>query len=189
VQVFPGPLVSLRLTVQGELPGSATKPLTVAMLAGALRAPPFGPGHAGQRRAHRARLGVRVHAEASTLKRDFVSLVRVEALIGETRHFVSGTVLGNRHGRIVELDHFLLDAIVDGSILVTLHLDRPGVIGMIGTVLGQEEIKHRRACSSGRRTTTRGRARDLEPVVALTAKALERAAQGAVIVQAHAVEN
>jgi D-3-phosphoglycerate dehydrogenase len=83
---------------------------------------------------------VRVHAEASTLKRDFMSLLRVEAVLGERRHFVTGTVLGHRHGRLVELDDYVLDAIPEGPMLVTFHKDEPGVVGKLGTLLGQAGV-------------------------------------------------
>jgi D-3-phosphoglycerate dehydrogenase len=84
--------------------------------------------------------GVRVHSEASSMKRDFMNLVRVEALIDGNRHSVSGTVLGHRHGRMVEFDKFLLDAIPEGPLLVTFHHDVPGVLGLVGTILGEEQI-------------------------------------------------
>lgn len=140
LQVFPGTLQSLRLTLQGELPATAAKPLCIAMLTGALqhRAKiPVTPVNA--ERIARAEK-VRVHTESSALKRDFLHLVRVEALIDEERHFITGTVLGHRHGRMVELDRYLLDAIPEGPLLVTFHRDRPGVIGRIGTLLGCHEI-------------------------------------------------
>ena len=189
LRVFPGQLHSLRLTLQGDLPTSAQKPLTVAMLTGALSQRSAGPVTPVNAERVAKELGVRVHAEASTLKRDFLSLVRVEALIGETRHFVSGTVLGHKHGRMVELDHFLLDAIVDGTILVTFHLDRPGVIGAIGTILGQEDINISRlqlGVPEGGGTLALGIWNLSSP---LSDKALERLRKEPVIVQAHSVEN
>ena len=83
---------------------------------------------------------VRVHTEVSSMKRDFMSLLRVEAVMNEERHFISGTVLGHHHPRMVELDRYLLDAIPEGPILITFHHDRPGVMGAIGTLLGEHEI-------------------------------------------------
>ena len=143
-QVFDGPIESLRLTVQGGMPASAQRPLTVAMIAGALnnRRPDGAAGPVTAVNAERVaeEAGVRTHCETSSLKRDFMNLLRVEALIGGERHFVSGTVLGQRHGRMVELDDYLLDAILDGSMLVTFHEDKPGVLGKLCTVLGERGV-------------------------------------------------
>ena len=139
-QIFDGPVVSLRLTLQGGVPESSKRPLTVAMMTGALARKfdkPVTPVNVEQL-AEEA--GIRVHVEVAPLKRDFVNLVRVEAVIDDERHGVTGTVLGHRHGRLVELDQFLMDAIPEGPALVTFHEDRPGVLGEIGTVLGRHDI-------------------------------------------------
>jgi D-3-phosphoglycerate dehydrogenase len=140
VQIFDGPLQSLRLTVQGGIPESAVRALRAAMVVGALR--PHTEGAVTPVNAERIAKdrNVRVHAEASTLKRDFMSLLRVEAVLGERRHFVTGTVLGHRHGRLVELDDYVLDAIPEGPMLVTFHRDEPGVVGKLGTLLGQAGV-------------------------------------------------
>ncbi|MEC7582793.1 MAG: phosphoglycerate dehydrogenase [Planctomycetota bacterium] len=136
-QMFADPIVSLRLTVQGGLPESALGPLTTAMVTGALKSgskaavTPVNAERLAQER------NIRVHSETSSLKRDFMNLVRVEALLGETRHFASGTVLGHRHGRLVELDDYVIDAIPEAPMLITLHSNRPGVAGSIGTQLGE----------------------------------------------------
>jgi len=140
VQAFPGQLQSLRLSVQGGIPESAVRPLTVAMQVGALR--PSAQGAVTPVNAERIakERNVRVHAEQLSLKRDFMSLCRVEVLIGAERHFASGTVLGHRHGRMVELDGYVLDAIPEPPVLVTFHRDQPGVVGAIGTLLGRQGI-------------------------------------------------
>src|SRR5712671_1780619 len=140
VQVTPGRLQSLRLSVQGGIPESAVRPLTVAMVVGALRPSTTGavtPVNAERIAKER---NIRVHAETSSLKRDFMNLLRVEAVLDEQRHFVTGTVLGHRHGRLVELDHYVLDAIPEGPLLVTFHHDQPGVVGKLGTLLGDAGI-------------------------------------------------
>jgi D-3-phosphoglycerate dehydrogenase len=140
VQVQPGRLQSLRLTLQGGLPANAARPLTVAALVGALQPwldTPVTPVNAERLAAQHA---IRVHSEVSSMKRDFMNLVRVEAVLDERRHYVTGTVLGHRHGRLVELDHFLLDAIPEGPLLVTFHRDAPGVLGRIGSLLGDARI-------------------------------------------------
>ncbi len=140
VQTFPGKVQSLRLTVQGGIPESSLRPLSVGMIVGALK-----PGSSSAitpvnaERVAKDR-NIRVHAEASSLKRDFMNLVRVEAVIDEQRHFATGTVLGHRHGRLVELDDYVIDAIPEGPLLVTFHRDRPGVVGTLGSILGDAGV-------------------------------------------------
>jgi D-3-phosphoglycerate dehydrogenase len=130
-------LQSLRVTLQGGLTGNSAHPLTVAALVGALHGRAAGPVTPVNAERIAADQGVRVHTEHSTMKRDFLNLIRVEAVFDERRHCVSGTVLGHRHGRLVELDDYVLDAIPESPLLVTFHRDQPGVLGKIGTVLGE----------------------------------------------------
>ena len=136
VQTFDGPLESVRLTVQGGVPNSAHQALTVATLAGALQPSTKGPVTPVNAERIAAERGVRTHCDASTMKRDFMSLLRVEVVHGGERHAASGTVLGHRHGRMVELDGYVLDAIPEGPMLFTFHRDEPGVVGKLGTVVG-----------------------------------------------------
>jgi D-3-phosphoglycerate dehydrogenase/(S)-sulfolactate dehydrogenase len=134
--LYPGRPRALRLLAQGEVGERAARPLLVRALVGALH------GRDGavvtQVNAERVarELGVATSAEQSALKQDFVNLVRVEIDGPHGLHHASGTLIGRRHLRLVELDEFLLDAIPEGALLVTHHADRPGVAGRIGTLLG-----------------------------------------------------
>ncbi|MHC5066209.1 MAG: phosphoglycerate dehydrogenase [Planctomycetota bacterium] len=139
-QVHQGELQSVRVTLQGGLPASASQPLTVAALVGLLQGKVEGPVTPVNANRIAKAQGIRVHTETSSMKRDFMNLMRVEAVFAEERHFVTGTVLGHRHGRMVEFDDYFLDAIPEGPLLVTIHEDVPGVLGRIGSILGAREI-------------------------------------------------
>jgi D-3-phosphoglycerate dehydrogenase len=52
----------------------------------------------------------------------------------------AGTIFGQEFLRLVRLDHFQLDAYLDGLMLLYLHRDVPGLIGAIGTVCGQHQV-------------------------------------------------
>ncbi|MAD34524.1 MAG: phosphoglycerate dehydrogenase [Planctomycetes bacterium] len=135
-QTFDGPVQSVRLTVQGGIPTSAHRALTVATLAGALQPSSSGPVTPVNAERIAQERDVRAHCDASTMKRDFMSLLRVEVVIDGERHSAAGTVLGHKHGRMVQLDDYVLDAIPEGPMIITFHRDEPGVVGQIGTVIG-----------------------------------------------------
>jgi L-serine deaminase len=42
--------------------------------------------------------------------------------------------------RVVQLDAFRVDFVPEGRFLVSRHEDRPGVVGKIGTILGENDI-------------------------------------------------
>ena len=65
-----------------------------------------------------------------------MNLMRVEMVFDGARHFATGTVLGHRHGRVIELDDYPIDAIPESPLLLTYHKDEPGVLGKIATALG-----------------------------------------------------
>ncbi|MEM1063526.1 MAG: ACT domain-containing protein, partial [Planctomycetota bacterium] len=64
--------------------------------------------------------------------------VKVETESGSVE--VDGTVFGNQYLRLIGLDGFHLESLLDGTLLIYRHEDRPGVIGAIGSVLGKHEI-------------------------------------------------
>ena len=57
----------------------------------------------------------------------------------EERSF-AGTVFPDKLGRIVLLDRFHLDMIPEGTFLHFKIFDRPGIIGKVGTILGNHKI-------------------------------------------------
>jgi D-3-phosphoglycerate dehydrogenase len=55
-------------------------------------------------------------------------------------HKARGTVLHGRASRLMDLDGFDVEAPLEGHLLVLRNRDVPGVIGQVGTVLGQNTI-------------------------------------------------
>jgi D-3-phosphoglycerate dehydrogenase len=140
VQASPGRIERVHVITQGEVGERTQRPVQVAALVGALRPRAARPVTAVSAETIAREAGIELGSERSTLKKDFVNLVRVEVTVEGRMHSASGTLIGRRHLRMVELDGFLLDAIPEGHLLVTLHHDRPGVIGRIGTALGDAGV-------------------------------------------------
>jgi D-3-phosphoglycerate dehydrogenase len=55
---------------------------------------------------------------------------------------VGGTIFGEKHQhpRIVRINDFHVDVIPEGFMLILVHKDAPGIIGKIGTILGNANI-------------------------------------------------
>ncbi|MDQ3250463.1 MAG: phosphoglycerate dehydrogenase [Chloroflexota bacterium] len=67
------------------------------------------------------------------------NLITLHAQSGTQRWTVRGTVLqGEPH--IVAINDLWVDVVAAGNFLVTGHQDRPGIIGRVGTVLGEADI-------------------------------------------------
>lgn len=53
---------------------------------------------------------------------------------------ITGTVFSKEEMRITAVDEYKIDLIPEGYILLTFHKDTPGVVGKVGTLLGQNDI-------------------------------------------------
>ena len=70
--------------------------------------------------------------------------IRTTIVAGNSAHSLAGTIFGygdqRREGRITEIDGFHLEATPKGHMLVTRNRDVPGVIGKVGTILGEDSV-------------------------------------------------
>ena len=71
---------------------------------------------------------------------DFQSLVTVRVGNGNDSMSVSGTLFAGDDPRIVRIGGYRVDAVPHGRMLVARNADRPGVLGFIGSVLGDHDI-------------------------------------------------
>jgi hypothetical protein len=85
--------------------------------------------------------GIRVIESKAAEPEDFVSLLTVRVRCGRGSELrVSGTLFGRTQPRIVRVEDFMLEAIPEGPTLLIQNDDRPGVVGRVGSVLGDAGI-------------------------------------------------
>jgi D-3-phosphoglycerate dehydrogenase len=85
--------------------------------------------------------GIRVHEEKQESHRGgaaSVLTVELHASSGTSR--ASGTVIHAEQPRLLEFDRIDIEIPLEGNLLVCRNLDVPGVIGKIGTILGQHGV-------------------------------------------------
>ncbi len=70
---------------------------------------------------------------------NYTSLISVKVLTEVDEHIIAGTVTLNAP-HLVRIDDYWIDIIPEGHLLITYHKDQPGVIGELGTLLGDENI-------------------------------------------------
>ncbi len=139
-----GPVRKLEVTVGGELAGTDPDYLALSVLVGVLNQSELGVNRVNAPLIAKDR-GVRVLTNRDGDAHSYASLLKVRASTqgGEESHLVSGTVFG-RAPRFVRVDDLHLDLAPEGCILITRHSDRPGVMGRIGTLLGDAGVNIRR---------------------------------------------
>ncbi|MFB6121750.1 MAG: phosphoglycerate dehydrogenase [Halobacteriaceae archaeon] len=84
--------------------------------------------------------GIEVTESKTAQSADFQSLVTVTVRGDEDEVSVSGTLFAGDDPRLVSIDGFRVDAIPHGHMMVARNSDEPGVIGLIGSVLGDHDV-------------------------------------------------
>ncbi|MDP6762525.1 MAG: phosphoglycerate dehydrogenase [Planctomycetota bacterium] len=139
------PTRKLELTLAGEIAGEDAGPLESALLTGLLRESLAGPVNFVNAPHIARERGLRVLHDNTGECHGYQSLVKVRASArgGEPSVLVTGTVFGT-NPRFVRIDDLHLDLAPRGLLLLTRHSDSPGVLGRVGTLLGQGAVNIRR---------------------------------------------
>jgi D-3-phosphoglycerate dehydrogenase len=140
VQLLEGGLTDVTVSYSGDVTALGTKPITAAVLHGIL-GHFLGPQVNSVNAPFLAReRRIRVVERQQQEQEDYASLIEVE--IGTERHrgSIAGTLFGKGDAWIVRMDHFPIEAVPEGHMLVFANQDIPGVIGRIGTILGNAQI-------------------------------------------------
>ncbi|WP_254536151.1 phosphoglycerate dehydrogenase [Halomarina litorea] len=139
VQLFDGRVNSVEVEYAGDIAEEEVEIVTASALKGVFRPLEVrvnavnAPGVAEER-------GIDV-TESKTSQSDvFQSRVSVVVSDGEEDIRVCGTLFAGDDPRIVQIDGYRVDAIPHGHMLVARNHDKPGVIGFIGTVLGENNV-------------------------------------------------
>jgi D-3-phosphoglycerate dehydrogenase len=84
--------------------------------------------------------GITIVEETSSDPSDFGTMIQAEVTTDEKTYLAAGTLFGKEFVRLVKIGPYRLDAHLDGKLLIFTHLDRPGLIGFIGTTFGRHGV-------------------------------------------------
>lgn len=71
---------------------------------------------------------------------DYISLITITVTTNTGTNTAKGALFSRRDPRIIELNGFPLEVVPEGYMLVLTNVDKPGVVGNTGTLLGQHNI-------------------------------------------------
>jgi D-3-phosphoglycerate dehydrogenase / 2-oxoglutarate reductase len=129
----------LQVDVWG-LDESMRAPVSVAVLKGVLR--PFlgeAVNYVNAERIAEGR-GIEVVRSTHSARGDYPQLVDVSLAGGGRTVELGGTLFGERDPRVVRFENYRLEFRPEGNLLVLENLDRPGVVGKVGTMLAEAEV-------------------------------------------------
>lgn len=139
-QIFEGGITEITLEYKGEASELNVAPLTIAAIKGLLT--PIleetvnfvnAPFIAKER-------GIEVKESKSTEAGDYQSAIIMKIKSPKRELSVTGTLFSRKDPRIVKIDDFTVEIVPEGHMLFMYNIDKPGVIGNIGTVLGKNNI-------------------------------------------------
>jgi len=123
------------LALEGLIAQANAEPLTVAFLSGLLQTTTDRRVSIVNAAAIASELGLTVDVRRDEASGPFASRLRVAGGITS----IAGTASAGG-ARLVEIDGYEVDAVPAGSLLLTQHRDVPGMVGRIGTVLGEAHV-------------------------------------------------
>ncbi len=139
-QIVSGGIEEVRVEYSGEILNYNVAPITISLIKGLLE--PIlneninyinAPIVAKER-------GIRVVESKSSEVKDFTSMISITIKTREEVSVIAGTIFGRQDPRIVRIGKFSMEVIPEGNMLVLYNYDKPGVIGNIGTTLGNNNI-------------------------------------------------
>lgn len=139
-QVTVGSISEVQIKYSGELTEVDTAPLTRTVLKGVLS---FRLGEEVNFVNAPLLAKVRditVTEQKTAQNKGFTNLLTVTLKTTQETRTVAGTRLNGYGARIVKIDDFAIDVAPEGYLLYIHHNDRPGVIGRVGSILGENSV-------------------------------------------------
>lgn len=84
--------------------------------------------------------GIRIQETRVPVPTNFTNLIEIELETDSETRKVSGTVFTDKVPRIVSIGGYALEFVPGGHMIVLTNNDKPGVIGSIGTLLGERGV-------------------------------------------------
>jgi D-3-phosphoglycerate dehydrogenase len=129
----------VRIEYTGELAERDASPVTRAFLSGLLRDVSARVNVVNSPLIAEER-GIKVTISYTKSGKTSNTDIRTEVIAGPDTQTASGLVFANGEGRITEIGSFSIEAVPHGFMLVTKNRDVPGVIGKLGTLLGENDV-------------------------------------------------
>jgi len=141
-QLHPGPLHRAELAVYGEIAQYDTRPLTAALVKGLLESVSEAHVNLVNAPVLAREWGLEVTESRSTAHEQYANLVmlRVHHDGPETPVNELAATITWGEERVVRVDRYATDFVPSGHLLVCRNLDRPGMIGRVGTILGEAGV-------------------------------------------------
>ena len=131
-----------RLTIEyrGEVSKEDTKLLTASLCAGLLQRALETTVNIVNAKVLLEERGIELKEHLTSGMSAFRSSITATIETDTSKFTAGGTVFGNHMPRLIQIDGMRLECYLDGNMLVFIHDDIPGIIGLMGSSLGKHQI-------------------------------------------------
>ena len=139
-QLIEGHVLQVDINYYGQMLDYETSPITVAIVKGLL-APVLAEdvNYVNASLLAKER-GIKITETKSSNGKSFSHLIEVKVKTDKHTVTASGTLFNGKDARIVTVDDLEVEVAPEGTILMILNRDVPGIVGQIGTLLGENKI-------------------------------------------------
>ena len=140
-QITNGAIREIHVEYAGDLSDVDTQPLTRYIVKGVLSRHFAGDVNIVNSMHLAKTRDVNVVVTKASKTKGFTNLLTVTLKAeNDEEQLVAGTLLQGYGERIVQLNKFPVDIAPEGHQIVVSHNDKPGIIGLVGTLLGQNDV-------------------------------------------------
>ena len=139
-QLINGRISEVKITYSGVLTQHKTAPVTLSLMNGLLQ-PVLGErvNYINALDIARER-AIAVEDIKSTRSEEFTNGIKLEIETDQLPFLMMGTLSSNNMPRIVKINAVYMEAVPEGHMLFIHNNDRPGMVGAVGTVLGEGKV-------------------------------------------------
>ncbi len=139
-QLAGGRVETLDVRLQGEIGRNETQPIVVAALKGLLSPALRERVNFVNASIEAKERGIRVTETRDSTVEDYSGSLQLTAKGSQGEQSVTGALLGKEERRITNINGFPINVAPTNHMLLTLHTDTPGIIGQIGSILGNFNV-------------------------------------------------
>ncbi|QDT63518.1 phosphoglycerate dehydrogenase [Calycomorphotria hydatis] len=143
------------LVYRGEAATKKYKLITSAFAAGLLSDALQTPANIVNADTLARERGIELMETSSESVGDFGTRISAKLVTDQGELQADGTMFGHEYLRLIQLGEFALDSYLDGNMVIYHHRDVPGLIGFIGSTLGENDVNIANM-SLGRKQLTQG---------------------------------
>lgn len=138
--ICEGGIEKVSIEYRGKVAELNTAPLTIAAVKGLLTPILEDTVNFVNATSIAQERGITIEESINKDAGDYISLITMTVSTNTGTNSAKGALFSRRDPRIIELNGFPLEVVPEGYMLVLTNVDKPGVVGNTGTLLGQHNI-------------------------------------------------